>query len=44
MLITYKTQKSKMHVEPNEGVLNEQHFFYAANFKSQFWYVWMLKR
>ena len=27
MLITYKTQNSKMHVEPNKGVLNEQHFF-----------------
>jgi len=29
MLITYKTQNSKMHVEPNEGVLNEQHFFFS---------------
>ena len=27
MLITYKTQNSKMHVERNEGVLNQQHFF-----------------
>ena len=25
-LITYKTKKSKMHVEPNELILNEQHF------------------
>ena len=33
MLITYKTQNSKMHVEPNEGVLNEQLFFLRGKFK-----------
>ena len=44
MLIAYKTQNIKMHAEPNEGLLIEQHSFYAANFKSQFWHVWMLKR
>ena len=44
MMKAFKTQNIKMHEDPNEGVLIEQQFFYVANFKSQLWYVWMLKR
>ena len=41
----YKTRNSKIqcHVEPNEGVLNNQHYLRGRDFKSQFRHLWMRK-